>query len=267
MSAREEMLRAALRYADAGWPVFPCKPNADTCPAPARCQCKAPMTPNGFKDAAVDPGVIHGWWGRWPGANVGLPTGEPGPDVLDVDVRENGSGFAALNRLKRAGLLTGARALIRTTGGGLHIYYTGTAQGCHALPRHHLDFKSGGGYILAPPSMVHGNPYEVLDHRPGTAALDWQAVKQLLDPPKQMTPARRRTLPGGELPPGVQRALTADATDRSVALHRLVGACVRAGLDEDAIRQLAGTYEPALEKYGPRLPAEVDRSLRRIGAI
>jgi hypothetical protein len=26
--------------------------------------------------------------------------------------------------------------------------------------------------------------YELLDHRPGSAGLDWQAVRQLLDPPK-----------------------------------------------------------------------------------
>jgi hypothetical protein len=113
---------------------------------------------------------------------------------------------------------------------------------------------------------VHGTPYELLDSRPGTASLDWQAVKQLLDPPRQRPAVRPARWTGGELPPSVQRALTQDVTDRSRALHRLVGACVRAGLDEGTIHQLAGTYQPALEKYGARLPAEVERSLRRIGA-
>jgi hypothetical protein len=63
-----------------------------------------------------------------------------------------------------------------------------------------------------------------------------------------------------------KHALAADATDRSAALHRLVGACVRAGMNETDIHQLAGNYQPALEKYGPRLATEVERSLRRIGA-
>jgi oligoribonuclease (3'-5' exoribonuclease) len=49
-------------------------------------------------------------------------------------------------------------------------------------------------------------------------------------------------------------------------MHRLVGACVRAGLDESAIHELAARYEPAVSKYGPRLRAEVERSLERIGA-
>jgi Bifunctional DNA primase/polymerase, N-terminal len=262
------MLGQALVYVSRGWPVFPCRPNADPCPArpPARCPCKAPVTPNGFLDASTDPEVIRAWWQRWPDANLAVATGVPGPDVLDVDVKPDGSGWAALNRLKRGGLLTGARMLVRTPRDGAHIYFHGTDQGCGALPRHHLDWKSRGGYVIAAPSRVHGRAYEVLDHRDGRASLDWQAVKRLLDPPRRAPFARPGTWAGRELPPGVQRALAADDTDRSKALHRLVGACVRAGMDEEAIRQLAGSYQPALEKYGARLPAEVERSLRRIGA-
>jgi hypothetical protein len=283
------LLAQALAYAATGWPVFPCKPNANTCPAspPARCPCKVPVIPSahpksdpargtctgecgryghGFHDATTEPDVIRAWWREYPGANVAIATGKPAPDVLDVDVKPGGSGFSALNRLKRAGLLTGAAALVRTRGGGLHVYYAGTAQGCHSLPRHYLDFKSAGGYVLAPPSRVHGQPYELLDHRAGTAALDWQAVRRLLDPPRRR-PAARPARPGdGGLPPSVRRALDADAEDRSAALHRLVGACVHAGLDEAAIHQLAAGYQPALEKYGARLAAEVERSLRKIGA-
>jgi hypothetical protein len=258
------VLGQALAYAAGGWPVFPCRPDADPCPAPDRCQCKAPVTPSGFKDATTDPGMIRNWWRRWPDANVAIATGQPGPDVLDVDVKPGGSGYAALNKLKRAGLLTGASRLVRTRSGGLHVYYAGTSQRGGGQPRYHLDFKAIGGYVLAPPSRVHGRPYELLDHRAGGAPLDWQAVKRLLDPPRRPA-ARPSTWQGGELPPGVQRALAADAADRSKALHRLVGACVRAGLDEPTIHQLAGNYQPALEKYGARLDAEVERSLRRIG--
>jgi hypothetical protein len=258
------LLEAALGYAARGWPVFPCRPDSPRCPAPERCQCKAPATPNGFKDATTDRAMIRTWWARFPSANVAIATGTPGPDVLDVDVKPDGSGFAALNRLKRCGLLTGAARLVRTRSGGMHIYYAGTAQRGGALPRHRLDFKAVGGYVLAPPSRIHGSPYELVDQRDGAAALDWQAAKRVLDPPRR--PVRRpSTWQGDELPPGVQRALAADASDRSAALHRLVGACVREGLDETAIHQLAADYPPAVEKYGARLPAEVDRSMRQIG--
>jgi Bifunctional DNA primase/polymerase, N-terminal len=260
MSTRD----AALRYANTGWPVFPCRP--DGTPPP---DWKAPLTDHGFHDATADPATIRAWWDRWPDANVAIATGAPGPDVLDVDVKPDGNGFAALNRLKRAGLLAGAAALVRTRSGGLHVYFAGTVQGCHALPRHHLDFKSRGGYVLAPPSVVGGKPYELLDHRAGTAALDWPKVSAALDPPQTSPRPRSRTVPlrsSGDLPPAVRQALEAPAPDRSAALHRLVGACVRAGLDEPAIHELAACYEPAVAKYGPRLHAEVDRSLNRIGS-
>ncbi len=80
---------------------------------------------------------------------------------------------------------------MRTPSGGLHSYYEGTAQRNGKLPRHHLDFRSAGGYVLTPPSRVHGKPYELLDHRAGaTGRLDWQAVTRLLDPPG---PAARPT--------------------------------------------------------------------------
>ena len=62
----------------------------------------------------------------------------------------------AFHRLKRAGLLAGASAMVRTRSGGLHVYYAGTAQSCGSLTRHHLDFKAAGGYVLAPPSRVAG---------------------------------------------------------------------------------------------------------------
>jgi hypothetical protein len=129
--------------------------------------------------------VIRAWWRRWPTANVSIATGAPGPDVLDVDVKPDGDGWAAFNRLKRAGLLTGAKALVRTPSGGLHSYYTGSGQLNGKLPRHHIDFRSAGGYVLAPPSRVHGRLYELLDHRAGACGhLDWQAAVRLLEPPR-----------------------------------------------------------------------------------
>jgi hypothetical protein len=265
-------LRAALGYASAGWPVFPCRPDKPQCPHAEKCRvCKTPLTEHGFQDATTDPVAIRAWWDRWPDANVAIATGSPGPDVLDVDMKPDGNGFAALNKLKRAGILAGASALVRTRSGGVHIYFAGTTQGCHALPRHHLDFKAAGGYVLPPPSAVHGRPYELLDRRAGTAALDWLKVIAVLDPRRTAPCSSPLTAPcsslPGELPPGVRRALETPAPDRSAALHRLVGACVRAGLAESVIHEIAGGYEPAVAKYGPRLHAEIDRSLSRIEAV
>jgi hypothetical protein len=175
---------AALAYAAAGWPVFPCQPGG-----------KAPLTEHGFKDASTDPAVIRAWWDRRPGANVAVATGHPGPDVLDVDVRASEGGWPSLNRLTRAGLLNAARPWVATPSGGRHVYFEGTAQRCGSLPRLHLDFKAAGGYVLVPPSAVNGRRYEFRVWRETAGGLDWQACKALLAPaPSVSWPPRTTTL-------------------------------------------------------------------------
>jgi hypothetical protein len=236
----------ALAYAARGWPVFPCRPGS-----------KAPDTSHGFKDATTDPAVIRAWWSASPARNVAIATGAPGPDVLDVDVKPDGDGFAAFNRLKRAGLLTGAQALVRTRSGGLHAYYAGTRQPSGRLVRHFLDLKAAGGYVLAPPSFVEADDtgpagmYELLDQRPGTAGLNWQAVRQLLDPPRRGRPVMPRNgasadagrlaewvaaLPEGNRNSGLYWAARR-AADEGLDLDALVPAATTAGLSETEARR------------------------------
>ncbi|SRR6266487_553138 len=117
-----------------------------------------------------------------PSRNVAVATGAPGQDVLDIDVRPDGSGYAAYNRLRRAGLVNGSLALVATPSGGLHAYYRGSAQRGGRLPAHHLDCKAAGGYVLAPPSQVNGKRYHVVQRRPAMATLDWAAVTRMLKP-------------------------------------------------------------------------------------
>jgi hypothetical protein len=194
----------ALAYAQRGWPVFPCRPGGkgpvipkahpEGDPLHGVCTGECGRQGHGFHDAVTGPVQIRAWWQRWPAANIGIATGTPGPDVLDVDVRPEGTGYPAYNRLKAAGLLYGASALVRTRAGGLHAYYAGTAQTCGKLPRHFLDFKATGGYVIAPPSFVEADDrgpaghYVLLGHRPEKARINWQAVKRLLDPPRQQQP-------------------------------------------------------------------------------
>ncbi|MHB1430819.1 MAG: bifunctional DNA primase/polymerase [Streptosporangiaceae bacterium] len=164
-------LRAALVYARRGWPVFPCRPGE-----------KTPATEHGFLNATTDTEQIAAWWKSAPQRNVAIATGAPGPDVLDIDVRETGSGFAALNRLKRAGLAGDPHAIVRTPSGGIHLYFKGTAQRNGHVAAQHVDFRGQGGYILASPSAVGGRPYVVVSHGTSQAVLDWGKVMDLLDP-------------------------------------------------------------------------------------
>ena len=132
-----EMSRAALRYAAAGWPVFRCQP-AKKIPFEGSAR---------FKDATTDPDVIRSWWTRCPDANVAVPTGAPVGDILDVNVKPSGSGWASFNRLNRAGLHTRSRALVRTRSGGLHVYFTGTGQPCGRAPAHYLTSRPPVGLL------------------------------------------------------------------------------------------------------------------------
>jgi hypothetical protein len=110
--------------------------------------------------------------------------------VLDVDQHgQAGNGFAAFNRLRRAGLIDGAAAIVATPSGGLHAYFTGSGQRCGKLPGRHLDFRSQGGYIVAPPSQVGDRSYQVIRRQAAAAGLDWAQVTGLLEPGRNTAPA------------------------------------------------------------------------------
>ena len=140
---------------------------------------------------------ITAWFARHPDWNLAIATGAPGPDVLDVDEHgPAGNGYAAFARLSRAGLLDGAAAYVRTPSGGLHAYFTGSDQRNGHLPAHHLDFRSRGGYVLAPPSQVDGKPYQLIrelgrPRRPGLGRGHRPARTPAADQPAPAAPGPR----------------------------------------------------------------------------
>jgi hypothetical protein len=187
------MLTAALRYAAAGWPVFPCKPHG-----------KAPLgalVHRGVLDASTNPALITGWWSRCPTANIAVACGAPGPDVLDVDTKDGRPGMDLFERARRAGLLRGACAFVRTPSGGLHVWFAGTDQPGGAVgPGKALELKAVGGYVLLPPSYVddadrgYAGRYELIERRDTAGTVVFAAIRRLLDPPPAVpaTPSRPR---------------------------------------------------------------------------
>lgn len=139
------MLEFAIRYARAGYPVFPLRPRS-----------KIPVTPNGSHDASIDEGVIAGWWKQWPEANIGLTLG--GLVVVDVDPR-NGGEVDALPKMPDT-------CYAKTGGGGWHYLFRakpGVRYNAH--PSSGIDVKSGhGAYIVVEPSIHEsGHKYTWLD--------------------------------------------------------------------------------------------------------
>jgi len=251
-------LRQALEYAAFGWPVFPC--NAGQ---------KTPATPHGYRDATTGRAQITAWFTRNPHWNLAIATGTPGPDVLDVDdYGPAGNGYAALDALSKAGIFHGAAAYVRTPSGGLHAYFRGSGQRNGHLPAHHLDFRSRGGYVLAPPSQVGGNPYYLIRTVDADGGLDWSAVTALLDPQRQAARPQPHPDPGRDLSHlarwvaaqgegnrnaglfwAANRALDADP---AADLSPLAAAARHAGLDE---REITRTLDSARKTGQPRLPA------------
>ena len=242
-----DTLAQALACAARGWPVFPCQAGE-----------KVPATRHGCLDASTDERKIRAWWGSQPGWNLAIATGAPGPDVLDVDHHgPNANGFAAFRRLRDAGMLGGAAQLVRTP---MHVYFAGTGQGNGRLRRQHLDYRGAGGYVVAPPSVVDGKPYQVI--KAGAAVVDelsWDAVCRLLDPERfQPRPSGPALPPGGRLdalarwvarlPEGNRNdglfwaACRALDDDPAADLAVLAAAAAETGLDD---REIARTLDSA----------------------
>jgi RecA-family ATPase len=144
-----ELMSAALQYAERGIPVFPCGSN------------KRPRTAHGFKDASTDPVQIRRWWQEFPDALIGMPTGErTGIDVLDID---DAAEFAEACDLDLSSYTT-----------------VKTRKGCHkwfrrdpafpmksrvrAMPG--ADTRGDGGYVIVPPSRHEAGEYLFEHHAP-----------------------------------------------------------------------------------------------------
>lgn len=177
---------AALRFAVAGVPVFPCVPGA-----------KRPLVRHGFHDATADTAQVASWWLRWPTANIGIPTGRAsGVDVVDVDVHPTGTGFPAFRAAHHDGYAVGWTALVRTPSGGLHAYFPAhptRVQPSWQAARAYIDFRGDGGYIIAPPStMLRPDgvraPYRlIVSSGQASTPIDATRLRKYLDPRPAVT--------------------------------------------------------------------------------
>jgi Bifunctional DNA primase/polymerase, N-terminal/Primase C terminal 1 (PriCT-1) len=142
MTMTANFLRAALKLADRGLHVFPCKPRD-----------KRPATLHGVKDATIDPDVIERWWRQEPSFNIGVATGTTsGIMVIDVD---NIDAEAELKKLETAnGALPATVESI--TARGRHLYFRwpeGGVRNSAGKIAPGIDVRASGGYIVAPPSL------------------------------------------------------------------------------------------------------------------
>lgn len=174
---------AALAYASHGVPVFPCRPRA-----------KEPLTEGGFHAATTDTDRIRSWWGRWPDANIAVPTG-PASGWLAVDIDPRNGGDATIEGwIRRYGRWPDT-AEATTGSGGKHVLFR-HADGLRCGPlAAGVDLKADGGYVIVAPS-VHPN-----GKRYSWDGLDGaDSLAHLVDPPGwllRLARERRKAPPTG----------------------------------------------------------------------
>jgi hypothetical protein len=160
-----DLLRAALEYAVAGRPVFPC----DWRPGD---HAKAPLVPSpGYHLATVDLQQIINWWGKWPWAMIGSPV--PVDEVcIDVDPRKDGDIWALIDLVGLKDLPPTRTVISGRHDGGQHQFFlrpVGDYESAR-FPRG-IDLKDAGkGYTILPPS-VHPDTGGLYFYRAGTEHL------------------------------------------------------------------------------------------------
>lgn len=142
---------AAREYAAQGIPVFPCVPGT-----------KRPAVENGFHDATTDLAQIDVWWGE-ADYNLAIPPEAAGWCVGDSDGGPIGEETWA--KLQEEHGQAPETYTVRTPSGGLHRYYAGSLPPSVAKLGPKFDTRGRGSYVLVPPSVVDGKPYEVLHDR------------------------------------------------------------------------------------------------------
>jgi hypothetical protein len=170
--------KAAPFLAANGVPVFP-----------VREAGKTPITRHGLLDATTDATKVERWWNRWPMANIAMPTGPTsGFDVVDVDVRDTGSGHESFHRAATRLRAEDWALRVLTPSGGTHFYYPSEkGQPNWVSGKTRIDFRGAGGYIILPPSVgtcEHDlrRLYTLVEVQAGANLIDGNALRDFLEP-------------------------------------------------------------------------------------
>lgn len=250
---------AAAHYAGLGVPVFPCVPHE-----------KRPLVAHGFKDSSADPAQVAQWWGRWPEANIGIPTGAiSGFEVVDVDVKgDPPRGPESWQHATEAGLLDGWAAQVVTPSGGLHAYHPAAdvEQRSWASGATQIDFRGTAGYVVAPPSriLIDGEiaAYQLLDLATGDVQpVNAGALRELLDPkPPRMSWKGRRF--GGTVEQRAQRiAAWLEGQGEGERNQGLFWASCRLAENGASLAETFAALGPVAEGIGLP-PREIERTIR-----
>lgn len=198
---------------------------------------KAPLVAGAFNGESEE--LIQKWIQE--GGNVGTLTGSAsGIAVIDID---NHNGVDGLGNLKEFldtyDITLPKTQVIKTPSGGLHYYFkldekyneTQFIQNHSQLEG--VDFQTHGRYIVAPPSQIDGNYYEVVrDIELAELPEKWLEMFTDKSITKKNKPREKKWT--GQL---MESILTgAGAGSRNIFLASTIGKLFATGMDHDAVR-------------------------------
>jgi putative DNA primase/helicase len=247
---------AAIEYVTKrGWGVIATSPGSKIPVADKKLQ------PNGSKSWTKDLKVIEKLYKLYPKAGVAVVTGEVSNlTVVDLDSVD------VMPLLKEAGLKIPPDAYKVRTPRGFHIYleYDPELKQTAGSFMEHLDIRSQGGYVIAPPTQMPDNKlYEVaLKGEPGTwPELTAYSQRFSAKPSANGTGALVTSI--GEQPGWVTEALAGMGEGRrNDVAARLAGYFHSKRIGEDIARQILEGYRT---NCNPEMPSlEMDNVVRSI---
>ena len=250
-----EMLDAALSYATTqNWAVLALSPNSKI---PIKDSL---LQPNGSLSATTDPDTITKLFTTYPKANIGIACGDSFT-VVDLD------GPEAKDALTQAGLDI-PECRTHKTPRGFHLLLSHQGddlpQTAGLLPK--VDIRNGAsnGYIVAPPSMIDGNPYKLIRDLP---LGQWPELVRYAKTHKPSSRPQREPAAGWDevtQPSWVSEYLSGGAPEgqRNDVAARLAGYLNSKRIPLDVARQLLETFRLACDP--PMGERELDQTLQSI---
>lgn len=235
------LARAAHRYAEHGWHVFPLLPNG-----------KFPLIKGGggFLAATTDLVTVDAWWKGQPNANIGLWPGQSGLVVIDLDGPDGEATARAL------GLLSEPTLECRTgrEDGGRHLYFARPDfTVSNASIGKKIDVRGDAGYVILPPSIhPSGRRYEWLGRIEDIRALPPAMVDHLRA--AQTEAKQPPVIADGSTPRARLIAFEEEIGEggRNNALTRYAGRLLAKGVPDDEVLMLVSAVNET--KCKPPLP-------------
>jgi len=198
------LLESAMDLADRGFAIFPCHTmvGKDACSCGKEsCKSKAkhPRVTDWQGQATSEEDQIREWWTQWPDANIAIATGEIS-DLWVLDLDQKDYGPENFERFRSGRAL--APAVVKTGGGGAHLYFSWDDQ----IPVRNragilkgVDVRGNGGYVIAAGSThASGANYDWAKDEDLTAAPSW--LMEMVHAQKVIIPEEaERDIPKEEL--------------------------------------------------------------------